>query len=321
MQVSVRPFIQSLGYDTSNLAEVLPEFHADPSSKGAERVDYVIQRDGKPVMIIEVKAAGKELSHHHWKQLHNYFAALDVDFGVLTNGIEYRFYTDSSKLNIMDEDPFFTVDMLKLDSSIVEHLRGFSKPYFAPEQTLRKLKISSLLEKELQEPSDKFVEHFAREVHAGRMRQSVIADFRPIVKRAWDDLVDQEIARRLRRHEAEEAQLEDTQPEPAPAPAAAPTPEAPVRARADIPETGAYREIPVTGTYKGISFEATLLLNEANPRRSKVRYAGAEHATSSAAILAIRTINPEARRPNGWTFWKYQDPDTGEARNISDLRD
>lgn len=202
--VSIQPFIRALGYDTQNLAEVQPEYTADPHSSGTERVDYVIKRDGKPIMLIEVKAANITLNQHHWKQLHSYFVALDVEFGVLTNGLEYRFYTDTKKNNVMDEEPFLTIDMLKLDASQINILEGFSKSRFAPEQTLRKIKISNLLEKELNQPSDDFVKHFAKQVHSGAIWQTVIQEFRPLVKRAWDDLVDQEIARRLRRPEEEE---------------------------------------------------------------------------------------------------------------------
>jgi len=203
--VSIQPFIRALGYDTQNLAEVQPEFTADPRSSGTERIDYVIKRDGNPIMLIEVKSSNTTLNQHHWKQLHSYFVALDVEFGVLTNGLEYRFYTDTKKSNVMDEEPFLTIDMLKLDASQVNVLEGFSKSRFAPEQTLRKIKISNLLDKELSQPSDDFVKHFAKQVHSGSIWQTVIQEFRPLVKRAWDDLVDQEIARRLRRPDEEEA--------------------------------------------------------------------------------------------------------------------
>ena len=157
----------------------------------------MIKRDGKPIILIEVKSAETVLNKHHWKQLHNYFVALDVEFGVLTNGIEYRFYTDLKKRNVMDEEPFLAIDMLKLDQSQINALEGFSKTRYAPDQTVRKIKISNLLEKELNQPSDDFVKHFAKQVYSGSLFQSVIQEFRPLVKRAWDDLVDQEIARRL----------------------------------------------------------------------------------------------------------------------------
>ncbi len=46
--VSVRPFIRALGYDTTNLEEVEPEYGADANISGHEKVDYAIKRAGKP---------------------------------------------------------------------------------------------------------------------------------------------------------------------------------------------------------------------------------------------------------------------------------
>ena len=311
--VSIQPFIRALGYDTQNLAEVQPEFTADPHSSGTERVDYVIKRNDKPIMLIEVKSANISLNQHHWKQLHSYFVALDVEFGVLTNGLEYRFYTDTKKNNVMDEDPFLTIDMLKLDTSQINILEGFSKSRFAPEQTLRKIKISNLLEKELNHPSDDFVKHFAKQVHSGAIWQTVIQEFRPLVKRAWDDLVDQEIARRLRRFEELEDNLPELSTEPDNKKSVIPL----------VPDTQSVSvvELPVFATYKGVQLSSTLLISKDKVVKSKIRFEGSEYVVSKGALIAIQTVNPKLKnQPNGWMFWKLRDPDGNRERPISDLR-
>ena len=104
-QVSVQPFIKALGYNTNNLAEVEEEFDADAADSGGERVDYAIKLAGEPIILIEAKQANAILSEKFWKQLHHYVGATDARFGVLTNGIEYLFYTDLKKNNVMDKDP------------------------------------------------------------------------------------------------------------------------------------------------------------------------------------------------------------------------
>ncbi len=291
--VSIQPFIRALGYDTQNLAEVQPEFTADPHSSGTERVDYVIKRDGKPIVLIEVKSANTTLNQHHWKQLHSYFVSLDVEFGVLTNGLEYRFYTDTKKPNVMDEEPFLTIDMLKLDASQVNILEGFSKARFAPEQTLRKIKISNLLDKELNQPSDDFVKHFARQVHSGSIWQTVIEEFRPLVKRAWDDLVNQEIA------------PPPTDPERLP----------------PLPVAPGSMEIPIFGNWRRQRVEATLLLNAEYPRKSKVRYEGQLVTPSKAGELFKRSYDTSITgATNGWSFWSLDIPGEDHGLRIKELR-
>ncbi len=317
--VSIQPFIRALGYDTQNLAEVQPEYTADPHSSGTERVDYVIKRDGKPIVLIEVKSANTTLNQHHWKQLHSYFVSLDVEFGVLTNGLEYRFFTDTKKPNVMDEEPFLTIDMLKLDASQVNILEGFSKARFAPEQTLRKIKISNLLDKELNQPSDDFVKHFARQVHSGSIWQTVIEEFRPLLKRAWDDLVDQKIARRVRPYDGHVEESPKVK-----APTSPPPPE--TESLSPTPAVKGSVEIPIYGYWRRRRVEATLLINAENPRRSKVRYEGQLVTPSKAGELFKRSIDSSITgATNGWSFWYFDipgediDPKIGELRTDTDL--
>ena len=68
-------------------------------------MDYAIVIDGVPAILIEDKYAGENLDKHG-SQLFRYYATTSAKFGILTNGIEYRFYTDLENQNKMDEVPF-----------------------------------------------------------------------------------------------------------------------------------------------------------------------------------------------------------------------
>ncbi|MBW2618582.1 MAG: hypothetical protein JRC92_06880, partial [Deltaproteobacteria bacterium] len=60
----VMPLLQTLGYNIFDPAEVVPEFTADIGIKKGEKVDYAIIIEGKPLILIEVKALGTELDPH-----------------------------------------------------------------------------------------------------------------------------------------------------------------------------------------------------------------------------------------------------------------
>ena len=47
--------------------------------------------------------------------------------GLLTNGILYKFYTDTDKPNSMDEEPFWVLDLESLDSKDFGQLSKFAK--------------------------------------------------------------------------------------------------------------------------------------------------------------------------------------------------
>jgi hypothetical protein len=82
-------------------------------------------------MIFECKWSGADLNKEHASQLYRYFSVVSqVRFGVLTNGIEYRFYSDLEAPNRMDDNPFFTFNMLDFQTRQVDELKKFTKSVF-----------------------------------------------------------------------------------------------------------------------------------------------------------------------------------------------
>lgn len=94
------PFFSLLGYDVFDPHEFIPEFTADVGIKKGEKVDYAITKDGKPIILIEAKWCGDNLEKHG-SQLFRYFGTTSAKFGILTNGIIYKFYTDLDESNKM----------------------------------------------------------------------------------------------------------------------------------------------------------------------------------------------------------------------------
>ena len=159
----VLPFINLLGYDTFNPTEVVPEFTADLGLIKGEKVDYAILQNEEPVMIIECKNWVENLDLHN-SQLARYFHVTNTRFALLTNGIEYRFYTDLEESNIMDTKPFLEFDVTKLKESMLPEIAKFHKSNFDIDSivdnasNLKYLKeIKKLINEELQEPSYDFV--------------------------------------------------------------------------------------------------------------------------------------------------------------------
>ena len=98
----IMPFINALGYDVFNPLEVLPEMTCDIGTKKGEKIDYAIMKDDQPILLIECKHWKQDLNLHD-NQLLRYFNVSKAKFGLLTNGIIYRFYTDLKESNISEE--------------------------------------------------------------------------------------------------------------------------------------------------------------------------------------------------------------------------
>lgn len=213
----IMPLIASLGYDVFNPFEVVPEMDCDLIRKKGEKIDYAIMKDENPILLIECKHCKQDLNLHD-TQLQKYFVASKSRFGVLTNGIEYRFYTDLEKVNIMDERPFLVVNMLDLSDADIEQLKKFHKSYYNEDNVLstaNELKytteIKEIFNKEIQSPTSDFVRFFAKQIYTtGQITQKVVEMFTPLVKKSMSIVINDIIAERLNTAMKNDEQVEDT---------------------------------------------------------------------------------------------------------------
>ncbi len=200
----VMPFIQILGYDIFNPIEVIPEYICDIGTKKGEKIDYVIKKDNEPILIIECKH-WKEKADAHNSQLHRYYHVSGSRFGVLTNGHIYNFYTDLEKPNIMDEKPFFTLDLNNLKDSAIKILVNFTKGGYNLENLLDSAEamkyikaIRAEYERELAEPSDELVKLLVNRFFDKPVTAQRLVAFREYTKRALTSSLNDSINSRLK---------------------------------------------------------------------------------------------------------------------------
>jgi hypothetical protein len=210
----IMPFIQMLGYDVFDLAEVVPEFTADVGRKKGEKVDYAIMQEGRPILLFECKAINVDLDDDtHTTQLYRYFGATEARFAVLTNGIEYRFFSDLEKANVMDDRPFLVFNLLdRSNLTILEELKKFAKTAFDEREilsTASRLKymneIKRFLKKQLTEPDEDFVKLLTSQVYSGFKTAQVIEEFTQITRRAFRQLINDHVSAQVRPVLAREA--------------------------------------------------------------------------------------------------------------------
>ena len=198
----IMPMIAALGYDVFNPFEVVPEMDCDLTKRG-DKIDYAIMKDNTPILLIECKHCKQNLDLHN-TQLAKYYAASNARFGVLTNGIEYRFYADLEKQNIMDEKPFLAVNMLDLSDTDIEQMKKFHKSYYNEQDILSTaqelqitIQVKELLNKNFQNPGDEFTRYFVKCINDWKSSAKLIEQYRPIVKKSISAVINDIIADRL----------------------------------------------------------------------------------------------------------------------------
>ncbi|MEI1377648.1 type I restriction endonuclease [Nostoc sp. UHCC 0926] len=196
------PFLSALGYDVYDPSEVMPEYVADFAIKKAgqfEKVDYALAINNNIVMLVEAKARGQKAEAHDG-QLSRYFnGLLTTKVAIVTNGVEYRFFTDLRDKNVMDKEPFFTFNILEYDTKDIDNLKFFHRDNFEvtaitnhAEEMVYVKGMTHLLGNLLRSPSEEFVRFLVAELATvapsyeikGRITGKVIDKFKPIVKKS-----------------------------------------------------------------------------------------------------------------------------------------
>ncbi|ECR6847723.1 restriction endonuclease, partial [Salmonella enterica] len=202
----VMPFINNvLGYDVFDPTEVIPEFVCDIGTKKGEKIDYAILKNGEVQILIECKKIGEPLNINHASQLFRYFHVTNARISILTNGQEYKFFTDLDAPNKMDEKPFLEINLTDLDETVVPEIKKLTKTAFDLESIINaagELKYVSLIKKllhtQMNAPEEEFVKFFASRIYDGMLTQKVKDTFTLLTKKAASQYINNQINERLK---------------------------------------------------------------------------------------------------------------------------
>lgn len=205
----VLPFIALLGYDDRDPTEVAAEHAADFSEKYRNRVDYAILRSMEPIIAIECKSIGNGKKDDRG-QLKSYFnASKTVKLGILTDGFLYEFFVDSEEPNLMDDEPFLTVNANELakaqiSETLLDALFALTKSHFDPEtigenarKSLTHRAFFEYLSEQFNNPSVEFTRFLLKENDIKHVRTQAIEVYRHITKAALDDVFTANVLRKL----------------------------------------------------------------------------------------------------------------------------
>ena len=199
----IMPFFEILGYDTRNPFEFVPEFTADIADLKGEKVDYGIFINDKVEFIVGCKNWKEDLLNHD-KQLNRNFNVVDSHIGILTNGIQYKFFTDLEEPNKMDKNPFYEFNILDIKEKDLTQLKKFTKSTFDRSKildTAEELKYLTLfknnLKSEFDNPSDEFVNCVLTNTFDCIKTAKIKDKFRPIVKKAINEYFNEMLREKL----------------------------------------------------------------------------------------------------------------------------
>jgi hypothetical protein len=205
----ILPFLGMLGYDERDPSEVAPEFPADFSEKYKNRVDYAVLMDGRPAIAVECKSANNAKKDDRG-QLKAYFnAAKTVKLGILTDGVVFEFFVDSNEPNMMDDDPYLTIDFgadpkAAISDTALDGLLALTKQAFNSETISENARRSIMyrafyeyLAEQFGDPSTEFTRFMLKEKNMKHIRAAALDAYRSIAKAAFKDVFNSHVLRQL----------------------------------------------------------------------------------------------------------------------------
>ncbi|TVX42540.1 endonuclease, partial [Streptococcus pneumoniae] len=125
-------------------------------------------------------------------------------FGILTNGREYKFFTDLDEPNKMDTTPFLTIDVTDIKENQFTEIIKFHKENFdidnivSSASELKYLNnLKAFLTENITTPSDSFLRYLTSEIYEGRVTQNILTTFSPIIVKGFNQFITERVNEKL----------------------------------------------------------------------------------------------------------------------------
>jgi len=180
--VLIEPILEILGY--SRIDDMATEINAGWGQKNDKAdIGLIVKKNKLPEIIVECKKYGKKLTDIEASQLNNYFInTKNSKLGILTNGIEWRFYApnESTKETKLFQTPFVVLDFSEITEELIEFLSKIHnnnidlKELYEEAQEFFFLRgFSDAFAQELSDPSDDLIKAIFNRMEGKRMTDTV----------------------------------------------------------------------------------------------------------------------------------------------------
>lgn len=315
-RILILPVLSALGWQLEELDEVRSEYRRKPQDNP---VDYALLVFGEPCLFVEAKALNTALHHRKCaSQVLGYASVVGVGWCLVTNGDEYRLYNSHAAVDV-EEKLFRTVRLSdpNQEDYCVETLGLLAKDQMG-EKALEVLWKGQFIDRRVEAAvNDVFTGDdtgFARLVRKGTLGLS-LGEVKESLKRARLSIDFRNISAQLRPTASEGVQSPPVEQKPKPKQRGS-------RVRlADLIAAGQIQPpLELGALYKDVRLTAAI------DAQGKVIYGGKSYNSPSAAGGAAKgsVVGAPEGGPfpatDGWWFWQYKDPQTGDLRSIDELR-
>jgi hypothetical protein len=170
--------------------------------KYAKRIDHSHVYKDQPIIILECKEWNADLAPEK-SDLPLSFTLMSAKYAILTNGILFRFFTDSVKANHMDEVPFyeFRIDEKQLNKANVspgKNYWNYFKIQSGQTDTKYKTRLQVLSAKKRNDAGYAYTQMLIRAIAAALESARIIEQLKSIVSNSFNEYIADSLNKRAR---------------------------------------------------------------------------------------------------------------------------
>lgn len=192
----ILPFLTSLGYDITDPNVLKHEFKPANLRGNNDKVDYALDL-GDFKIIIEAKPLNTNIKRHYHQLQKYYNSTPEVQLGIITDGRNYHFFTDFYYENLMDIEPFYSLDVLNLTDYDFYFLNLLSYTKIsansireATEEIIFRDKLLTSFKKTLEELPPEFIKLVVKDFYPHAVTKKVIEKATAIAKQVGANRLD-----------------------------------------------------------------------------------------------------------------------------------
>ncbi len=110
-QSLVVPFFRILGWDVYNPGEFMAGYTFEGPQGDIFSADFAVLKNDLPVIFVQTYFGDEDPAEGHANLAALFYAVPGDKVAILTNGIDWRFYTDGGEPRMLDAEPFLTLNL------------------------------------------------------------------------------------------------------------------------------------------------------------------------------------------------------------------
>lgn len=110
-QSLVVPFFRILGWDVYNPGEFMAGYTYETPQGDIFTADFAVLKNDLPVIFVQTYFGDEDPSEGHANLAALFYAVPGDKVAILTNGIDWRFYTDGGEPRMLDAEPYLTLNL------------------------------------------------------------------------------------------------------------------------------------------------------------------------------------------------------------------